>query len=103
MKQVLLAIVLTLGCRLARADVTENTPTIAKSFQECEESGGRVQESFPAICISKEGMRFTQSKPQRSKACVDYCGDGECQEIVCMAVGCPCAETHKSCPKDCPE
>lgn len=33
--------------------------------------------------------------------CVDNCGNGICEEIVCMAVGCPCAETAESCPEDC--
>ncbi|MCK4428917.1 MAG: hypothetical protein KAU95_00970 [Candidatus Aenigmarchaeota archaeon] len=33
--------------------------------------------------------------------CRDLCGDGVCQEIVCMAAGCPCAETAETCPKDC--
>lgn len=33
--------------------------------------------------------------------CKDKCGDGVCQEVVCMAIGCPCAETPASCPADC--
>lgn len=33
--------------------------------------------------------------------CEDLCGDGICQEIVCEAIGCPCAETPESCPQDC--
>lgn len=37
------------------------------------------------------------------KLCNDLCGDGVCQETVCMATGCPCAETSKSCPEDCKE
>lgn len=39
----------------------------------------------------------------KEKTCADKCGDGICQEIVCMAVGCPCAETIQSCSKDCGE
>jgi hypothetical protein len=35
--------------------------------------------------------------------CRDLCGDGVCQEIVCMAVGCPCPETPQTCPQDCPD
>lgn len=35
------------------------------------------------------------------KVCKDMCGDGVCQEIVCMAVGCPCPETPDTCPIDC--
>lgn len=37
----------------------------------------------------------------RQPACEDLCGDGICQEIVCMAIGCPCAETPVTCPQDC--
>jgi hypothetical protein len=35
------------------------------------------------------------------KVCKDMCGDGVCQELVCMAVGCPCPETPATCPIDC--
>jgi hypothetical protein len=37
----------------------------------------------------------------RNRACEDLCGDGTCQEIVCMAIGCPCPETPTTCPEDC--
>lgn len=33
--------------------------------------------------------------------CTDRCGDGQCQEMVCLGSGCPCAETTESCPQDC--
>lgn len=33
--------------------------------------------------------------------CENQCGDGQCDEIVCMAEGCPCAETPDNCPQDC--
>jgi len=33
--------------------------------------------------------------------CVDLCGDGECDEVVCLGTGCPCAETADRCPEDC--
>lgn len=33
--------------------------------------------------------------------CQDLCGDGQCQEVVCQAAGCPCTETADSCPHDC--
>ncbi|MBU5575397.1 MAG: hypothetical protein QXF15_02065 [Candidatus Aenigmatarchaeota archaeon] len=35
------------------------------------------------------------------ETCKNLCGDGICQEIVCMAIGCPCPETKESCPQDC--
>lgn len=33
--------------------------------------------------------------------CKNLCGDGICQEMVCLAIGCPCPETRESCPQDC--
>lgn len=36
-----------------------------------------------------------------NRGCVDMCGDGVCQEVVCSAEGCPCPETAQSCPEDC--
>jgi|GEM_PF-1625539 len=35
------------------------------------------------------------------EGCKNLCGDGICQEIVCMAIGCPCPETPQNCPQDC--
>ncbi len=40
-------------------------------------------------------------KGSENKTCKDMCGDGICQEIVCMAIGCPCPETPETCPQDC--
>lgn len=34
-------------------------------------------------------------------ACIDRCGDGVCQEVVCEATTCPCAENARTCPQDC--
>ncbi|HUW71875.1 MAG TPA: hypothetical protein VMV66_01625 [Candidatus Humimicrobiaceae bacterium] len=42
-------------------------------------------------------FRFTESV----ETCVDNCGNGICEEVVCLAIGCPCAETPESCPEDC--
>lgn len=39
--------------------------------------------------------------PPEEPACKNLCGDGVCQEFVCMAIGCPCSETPASCPQDC--
>lgn len=35
------------------------------------------------------------------RTCKNLCGDGVCQEIVCQAIGCPCAETARTCSQDC--
>ncbi len=44
----------------------------------------------------------TPSMPSSRRICDDRCGNGKCEEIVCMAVGCPCAESHATCSQDCP-
>lgn len=38
---------------------------------------------------------------ETASPCKDLCGDGTCQEMVCEAIGCPCAETAETCPFDC--
>jgi hypothetical protein len=43
----------------------------------------------------------TKNTEQQNSVCVNKCGDGLCQKIVCLATGCPCAETPASCPQDC--
>ncbi len=61
----------------------------------------------PTCVVSEKTMesevnwRCTGGKPPEEKNCVDNCGDGMCAEVVCTAIGCPCAETIKSCPVDC--
>jgi hypothetical protein len=42
-----------------------------------------------------------ESGNQETEICVDKCGDGTCQEMVCLGSGCPCAETSATCPQDC--
>lgn len=46
-------------------------------------------------------QRINEQDPPTASACVNQCGNGTCEEMVCMAVGCPCAETVESCPQDC--
>ncbi|MEM7824988.1 MAG: hypothetical protein QXO27_03375 [Candidatus Aenigmatarchaeota archaeon] len=45
-------------------------------------------------CIDNECVK-------KEETCINKCGDGICQEIVCMTIGCPCAETKANCPQDC--
>ena len=44
---------------------------------------------------------FRDCNSTQNFTCVDMCGDGICQEVVCLADGCPCQETRESCPVDC--
>ncbi|MEK6963578.1 MAG: hypothetical protein AABX70_04070 [Nanoarchaeota archaeon] len=103
--------------------VEETTQPSITNFEECAQAGGRVYYSYPAKCETQNGKWFTGSRgcqnsnecglgftcqqgkceipEQEEKACKDLCGDGQCQEVVCMAIGCPCAERAESCPQDC--
>ncbi|MDD5171684.1 MAG: DUF333 domain-containing protein [Candidatus ainarchaeum sp.] len=73
---------------------------IVKDFAECASLDDSViMESYPRQCRTVDGITFVEEVP----ACENLCGDGTCQEVVCMAIGCPCAETEESCPADCAE
>ncbi len=66
---------------------------------ECEKEDGVVYlKGCPPdqiCCMPKELTRLS------SPSCKNLCGDGICQEMVCLAIGCPCAETARNCPQDC--
>ncbi len=57
------------------------------------------------VVFSAIGLVFrfykTENKGTEEKICQDACGDGQCQEIVCLGNGCPCPETPETCPQDC--
>ena len=72
-----------------------------RSYKECVQAGGRIQETHPARCVLESGLVFVEQGVEQKPVCKDLCGDGTCQEMVCMAVGCPCAESAQSCPVDC--
>jgi len=81
------------------------------SFEDCTRAGFPITRSYPAQCHAHGKVYFQviKNKPKIDLGssdiapCKDLCGDGQCQEIVCMAVGCPCAENSNNCPIDCKE
>ena len=90
----------------------QNSQKIASisSFEECANAGYPIMESYPEQCTTPDGRSFTQELPVREipptentpdPLCEDRCGDGECQEIVCLGSGCACAESSETCPQDC--
>ena len=79
------------------AEVSTAAETI-DSFDECAQAGHPIMESHPRQCRAPDGRVFVETV-QRS--CENLCGDGTCQKIVCMAIGCPCSESSASCPDDC--
>ena len=68
-------------------------------FEECVDAGYPIMESNPRQCETPDGKNFIEETSNGN--CKNLCGDGTCQEIVCMAIGCPCAENKSSCPQDC--
>ncbi|MDD3661951.1 MAG: DUF333 domain-containing protein [Candidatus Dojkabacteria bacterium] len=82
------------------------SPYRITSFEECVEAGYPVMESYPRQCAVPDGKTFVEDVTQDGTGddesiCVDLCGDGTCQEVVCMGSGCPYAESSTSCPEDC--
>ncbi len=84
------------------------------NFDSCVAAGYRVLETYPEQCVTQDGRTFIRvignaninSSPVSNtngqvEGCVDRCGDRICQEVVCLAIGCPCAETLTSCLTDC--
>lgn len=78
----------------------------------CEEQGGTLESRIlgggaRGFCIFEDGSEceqwdfFRKECRPGERFCKDLCGDGTCQEVVCLAVGCPCSETPESCPQDC--
>ncbi len=71
------------------------------SYESCVKAGGVIEYTAGVRCTTTSGIVFTQPKNASRPACKDLCGDGTCQEMVCMAVGCPCAESSETCAADC--
>ncbi|HTK76797.1 MAG TPA: hypothetical protein VL371_16140 [Gemmataceae bacterium] len=65
--------------------------------------GGVYVNRYPPKCDFADcpPEHWAPEPPPVGPTCKNVCGNGSCDEIVCMAVGCPCAETKASCPQDC--
>ncbi|NQV09203.1 hypothetical protein HQ529_05105 [Candidatus Woesearchaeota archaeon] len=86
----ILALVFLAGC--TQVEIT--------NYDECVAAGNPIMESYPEQCMTKDKVTFVN---ENAVVCQDNCGDGECAEMVCLAIGCPCAETPETCPIDCNE
>lgn len=103
------------ACSPAAANDPNHPAAQVSTFEECVAAGGTVTRAYPPRCVTADGKTFGKGSDMikafpgldrpleepKGKACEDRCGDGTCQEIVCMAIGCPCAETAATCPQDC--
>ncbi len=104
-------VVLFAGCVRAGPTTTESqvidprkqANTRVTNYEECVAAGFAVTKSFPPRCVAPNGIQFIKPRvqPPGAVACDNRCGDGVCQQIVCQAVGCPCAETPVNCAADC--
>lgn len=98
------AVLVLSGCGLGQSD---EEVLSSKTFGECVKQGGIIMEMYPRQCRDQEGNVFVEqvgsdeAVGEGTKVCEDNCGNGVCEEVVCEAVGCPCAETVISCPQDC--
>lgn len=77
---------------------------------QCPDGVTYVEQTGPncefEACPGEDSKRTLPPVEQKSGACVDKCGDGVCQEVVCMGSSCPCSESAISsesnyCPQDC--
>lgn len=88
------------------------------NYSQCVAAGNRVLRSFPGRCVTKDGKSFIDESAilnqpiidpppsalsQQQGTCKNLCGNQVCEAMVCMAVGCPCAESKETCPSDCHE
>jgi hypothetical protein len=61
--------------------------------------GGRINNMTYSEITKADKRIVSENGPER--LCIDKCGDGVCDEMVCMGEGCPCVETIQNCPEDC--
>lgn len=64
---------------------------------QCHTNSGIINVSSSPVLPPKLSNMTHQTKP----ICIDKCGDGVCQGIVCLGEGCPCAEDKTTCSLDC--
>lgn len=101
-------VIISSACSETVSSQANGVMQVVSSFEECVQAGNRILRTFPARCIH-EGVVYVQGDGDSGAAegsegaaiCRDTCGNGTCEQIVCMAQGCPCAESPDNCPSDC--
>ncbi|MFH1510340.1 MAG: cohesin domain-containing protein, partial [Candidatus Woesearchaeota archaeon] len=70
---------------------------------DCPAAGGEcLAQSSCSKCYSGASCGSGQCCCLEKQAvCVNKCGDGICDQVVCTGTDCPCAETASICPQDC--
>lgn len=111
---VVLSVAMVTICALAGCSSVQADPEVPKTepstYEECVAAQGKILRSYPGQCITASGARFVDPVQAKGNSpfadsvrplCVNQCGNGSCQEMVCLGEGCPCAENPMSCPADC--
>ena len=72
-------------------------------YEECLMVEHKILRTFPPRCVTADGKVFVDTATKRlgDQLCVNSCGNGTCEEMVCMGENCPCAETADTCAADC--
>ncbi|MFH1894344.1 MAG: hypothetical protein ABH813_00340 [Patescibacteria group bacterium] len=70
--------------------------------QEVNQQQNQEQNQGEDIMNQEQNQGQEQEQNEEGEACQNKCGDGACQEVVCMAIDCPCSENKENCPEDCP-
>lgn len=83
-------------------NITGNQET---KTQIMEQLGDKIQQQSKSQTLKNKTEQIRnqikEKIKEQAKICKNSCGDGVCQEIVCQAEGCPCAETKITCQQDC--
>ena len=104
-------VLMLIACGGSSESDADGMQTINSAVGKCLADGGKVvvNDAGQQVCRDSTGREIpvvdsshsAATDPDQTPVFEDLCGDGQCQEIVCEAVGCPCAETAQSCPQDC--
>lgn len=106
----LISVFAVLALSLAACSVSvADAPDVVDSFESCVASGRPVLRSYPGRCIALDGKVYVDPldkipgrvKEEPKSFCKNQCGNKVCEQLVCMAEGCPCPESSESCPQDC--
>jgi hypothetical protein len=107
-----------LACSSQSASSSPSTQEV-HDFDSCVAAGNPMLKMLPPKCVDrKTGKHYVGAWPGKGGGnnsngeevlaeknekglCKNACGNGTCEQMVCMGEGCPCAETPASCPDDC--
>lgn len=95
-----------INCKDFNADNCPEACVVCPPCAACSSISCQSEEYCASLGFSRswyEDIKKAMPKDAdtEKESCKNLCGDGVCQEIVCLELGCPCAETAAICPADC--